>query len=107
MLPAARSTRERRAIFLGICAGLRNQELRGLEGRHFERPGWIWVSSDIAKGRRERWLPVIAELEPVVREIRSNVANDEYVIPAQRKRIPGSEARITSAGSSRPTAASY
>jgi integrase len=92
MLQAAGSTRERRAIFLGICAGLRNQELRGLQGRHFERKGWIWVSSDIAKGRRERWLPVIAELEPIVDEIRKNVASDEYVIPAQRKRIPGPEA---------------
>jgi site-specific recombinase XerD len=91
MLTAATSIRERRVIFLGICAGLRNQELRGLQGRHFERPGWIWVSADIAKGARERWIPVIYELEPVVNEIRRNVLVDEYVVPAQRKRIPGPE----------------
>ena len=54
MLDAARGIRERRAISLGLCAGLRNAELRGLQGRHFERPGLIWVSADIAKGRRER-----------------------------------------------------
>src|ERR671923_291801 len=62
MLAAASTRRERRVIFLGICAGLRNQELRGLQGRHFERPGWIWISGDIAKGGRERWIPVIEEL---------------------------------------------
>jgi integrase len=50
VLAAARGTRERRAIYLGLCAGLRNAELRGLQGRHFARPGLIWVSVDIAKG---------------------------------------------------------
>jgi site-specific recombinase XerD len=89
MLQAARGARERRAIFLGICAGLRNGELRGLQGRHFERKGLVWVSSDIAKGRRERWLPVTIELEPVVVEICRNVARDEYVLPAQRVRDVG------------------
>jgi hypothetical protein len=52
MLAAVRGARERRAIFLGLCAGLRNAELRGLQGRHFARDGLIWVSSDIAKGKR-------------------------------------------------------
>jgi integrase len=47
MLKAAQGVRERRAIFLGICAGLRNSELRGLQGRHFERKDVIWVSADI------------------------------------------------------------
>jgi hypothetical protein len=42
----------------------------------------VWVSSDIAKGRRERWVPVIADLEGVVDEIRNHVAADEYVLPA-------------------------
>lgn len=54
ILGAAQGRRERRAIYLGLCAGLRNSELRGLQGRHFARDGLIWVSSDIAKGRRER-----------------------------------------------------
>lgn len=84
----ARARRERRAIFLGLCAGLRNSELRGLQGRHFARDGFIWVSSDIAKGGRERVVPVIADLAPVVEEIRAKVAVDEYVLPAQRSRNP-------------------
>ena len=91
MLRAVRSTRERRAIFLGICAGLRSQELRGLQGRHFEREQgkYLWVSPDIGKGNRERWIPVLPELELVVAEIRRNVGSEEYVLPAQRFRDPG------------------
>jgi integrase len=54
---------------LGVCAGIRNAELRGLQRRHFERAGWIHVSADIAKGGRERWVPVLPELEPIVAEI--------------------------------------
>jgi integrase len=88
MLQAARGVRERRAIFLGLCAGLRNGELRGLQGRHFARPGLVWVSADIAKGGSERAVPVIGDLVPVVAEIRCNVASDEYVLPAQRFRNP-------------------
>lgn len=86
MLEAAQTERERWAIHLGICAGLRNAELRGLKGEHFQRPGFIWISSDIAKGGRERWLPVISELEPVVEEIRAARKPDEYVLCAQRWR---------------------
>ena len=37
ILQAAQGIRERRAIFLGLCAGLRNAELRGLQGPHFAR----------------------------------------------------------------------
>lgn len=88
MLAAARTTRERRVIYLGICAGLRNAELRGLRGIHFQRPEFIHVSKDIAKGGRERWVPVLADLDPVVQEIRKDVADDEYVLPALRWRNP-------------------
>jgi integrase len=89
-LSAASGLRETRAIFLGVCAGLRNAELRGLQGRHFERLGWIWVSADVAKGKNERWVPVPVALELVVAEIRATVALDEYVLlPAQRWRDPG------------------
>jgi integrase/recombinase XerD len=88
ILLAARGTRERRAIFLGLCAGLRNAELRGLQGRHFARDGLIWVSPDIGKGRRGRIVPVMYDLVPVVAEIRADVASDEYVLPAQRFRDP-------------------
>jgi integrase/recombinase XerD len=85
--------RERRIAHLGICAGVRNRELRGLQGRHFQREGWLWISADIGKGGRERWVPVLPELEPIAREIRATVAPDEYVIPAQRWRDPGSNLR--------------
>ncbi len=84
LLRAASTRRQRRVIYLGICAGLRSQELRGLQGRHFDRPGWIWVSPDIGKGGRERWMPVIPDVEGVVAEIQEHVATDEYVIPAQK-----------------------
>jgi integrase/recombinase XerC len=88
MLRACQTVREVRAISLGICAGLRNAELRGLQGAHFDRPGFVHVSADIAKGGRERWVPVMAELLPVVEEIRRDVGPDEFVLPAQRWRDP-------------------
>jgi site-specific recombinase XerD len=80
-LAAARGRTERRVAFLGVCAGLRRNELRLLQGRHFERPGLIWVSGDIAKGGRERWVPVISDLMPVVEEIRATARSDDYVVP--------------------------
>jgi integrase/recombinase XerD len=82
---ACETARERRVVYLGLFAGLRNQELRGLQGRHFERPGLIWVSPDIAKGGRPRWLPVLDEVRPVVDEIRANTGSRAFVIPAQRR----------------------
>jgi site-specific recombinase XerD len=89
MLGAAQTIRERRAIYLGICAGLRRGELLGLQGRHFSRDSYVWVSADIGKGKRERYVPIIRDLEPVVAEIRAHVALDEYVLCAQRWRDPG------------------
>jgi len=88
VLDAAYGVRERRAIFLGLCAGLRNAELRGLQGRHFVRLGVVWVSADIAKGGRERYVPVTRDLVPVVDEILRSVERHEYVLPAQRFRDP-------------------
>ncbi len=83
-LRAARTARERRVAFLGVCAGLRREELRLLQGRHLRRPGWIWVSADIAKRGRERYVPVMADLVPIVAEIIEHVDDQEYVIPAQQ-----------------------
>jgi integrase/recombinase XerD len=88
MLQAARGVRERRAVHLLICAGLRNAELRGLRGKHLARPGFVQISADIAKGGRERWVPVIADLAAVVAEIGGSVGPDEFVLPAQRFRNP-------------------
>jgi integrase len=48
-LAAAETVPERRIAHIGICAGARNRELRGLEGRDFQRAGWVWISPDIAK----------------------------------------------------------
>lgn len=76
--------RERFALHLGICAGARSQELRGLQGRHFARPGVVWISREIAKGGRERWVPVIDDLAPVAEEIRATVAPGDYVIPSRQ-----------------------
>jgi integrase len=80
LMEAARTTRERRVIFIGVLAGLRNQELRGLQRRHVERVEAIWVSCDIAKGGRERFVPVLAELEPIVEDVLRTVGSSDYVI---------------------------
>ena len=88
MLLATETRRERWAIYIGICAGPRRAELLGLQGRHFEGSGLVWVSADIAKGGKEHWVPVIQELSQVVAEIRNPVAREEYVLPAQRFRDP-------------------
>jgi integrase/recombinase XerD len=82
LLRTADGVSERRTIFLGLCAGLRSAELRGLQGRHLQRAGTVWVSPDIAKGRRERYLPITADLAPIVNEIRSHVEPNEYVLSA-------------------------
>jgi integrase/recombinase XerC len=84
MLAATVTMRERWAVHLGICAGLRNAELRGLRGQHFARDGFVWVSPDIAKGQKERYVPIVVDLLPVVAEIRERVQIDQYVLPAQR-----------------------
>jgi integrase/recombinase XerC len=88
LMDACRTVRERRIIILGLCVGARNQELRGLQGRHFQRPGFVWLSPDIAKGKRERWVPIIQEAEVVVEHIRETCDLDGYVIPARRPADP-------------------
>jgi site-specific recombinase XerD len=102
LLAAARGQRERWLTYLGICAGLRRQELRGMQGVHFRRPGWVWVSADIGKDGKERWIPVITDLEPIVAEITRNVADDEYVLPAQRFRDPAATAPGATTSPPRP-----
>jgi integrase len=82
MLRAAEGQQERRAVYLGICSGLRSQELRGLRRPHFERPGFVWVSGDIAKGSKERYVPVIADLQPVIAEMLAELGPDDYALQA-------------------------
>jgi site-specific recombinase XerD len=80
-LAAASGRAERRMAFLATCAGLRCSELRLLRGLHFARAGWILVSAEMAKGGRERWIPVMVDLEPIVDEIRKTTPHDQYVLP--------------------------
>ncbi|MEQ9319012.1 MAG: hypothetical protein RIF41_07615, partial [Polyangiaceae bacterium] len=89
VLAAWETRRERWALHLLGLAGLRSAEARGLTGRHLARHGWIHVSADIAKGGRERWVPVLPQLEDVVGEARLEVDEDQYVLCAIRWRDPG------------------
>jgi integrase len=78
--------RDRWVAHLGCCAGLRSQEIRGLQGKHFERDGYVWVSRDIGKGGKERWIPVLVDLEPMVEEILREIPHGAYVIPGRRSK---------------------
>jgi site-specific recombinase XerD len=82
---AARTQREQRIAYLGVCAGVRLQELQGLQGRHFKRAGYVWVSADIGKGGRERWIPVLVDLLPLVEDRGARRVRH----PAERWRDPG------------------
>jgi len=77
--------RDRWVAYLGCYAGLRRNELCRLQARHFARKGTIWVSKDLGKGGKERWIPVISDLAPVVAEIQSLITDPEaYVLPGRR-----------------------
>jgi site-specific recombinase XerD len=84
LVAAAETQRERWAVHLGVLAGLRREEMRLLRREHFARPGFIHVSSDIAKGNRERWVPVLPELEPIVAEILLLVQPGWFILPGRR-----------------------
>lgn len=85
---AAHGPRERAMVDFGFLAGLRASELLALQGRHLRhRPGWVWVSRDIAKGKKhDRYVLVLAELEPTYRHCVENVGDSEFVIPLRRDR---------------------
>lgn len=93
---AVRTNRERRLVDLGLFAGLRASELTGLQGRHFRRPGWVWVSPDVGKGGKGRYVPVCEQLAATWWEIATRVGDDEFVLQAvvegqyvsARKRVP-------------------
>jgi integrase/recombinase XerD len=87
--------RERWLGDLGLLAGLRLAELQGLKGSHFQREDgrFVWVSADIAKGGKQRYVPVVPDLMPVVDEIRARVPLDGYVFPALRWADPGVNSR--------------
>lgn len=64
MIAACETQRERRTILLGVCTGARANELMSFQGRHFAREGFVWFSADIAKGAKERWVPVLPSSSP-------------------------------------------
>lgn len=73
---------EHQLITFGLFTGLRVQELRGLQGRHLARAGWVHVSRDIGKGGKERWVPVLPELVEIIEDL-ADLGLDEYVFPSQ------------------------
>lgn len=95
MMEACETPRERRIIYIGLLTGSRVTELAAMRVRHLQRPGWVWFSKDIAKGERERWVPVLPELEPIVAEIIENVLTDAFVIPTRNKISEGQPATRT------------
>lgn len=88
-LQAARTEREKRIAYIGCCAGLRVSEICGLQGRHFSRPGFIWVSSDIGKGQIERYVAITEDLEELAQDIIETVGPLDYVIPHRSTTDPG------------------
>ncbi len=88
-LNAAQTEREKRIAYIGCCAGLRVSEICGLQGRHFSRPGFIWVSSDIAKGQIERYVAITEDLEPIAEDIIATVDPLHFVIPHRDTTDPG------------------
>jgi integrase len=83
MMSACETPRERRVIYIGCLTGARVTEMAALQIRHFDRKGWVWFSSDIAKLQQERWVPVLPELEPIVAEIGENVPRGSFIIPTR------------------------
>ena len=88
LMRACQTKRERWAINLGLLTGARRAELLGFQGRHFRRPDLIHFSADITKGGKERWVPVLPELQPLIAELQQ-LEDDDYVFCAQRFRDPG------------------
>lgn len=82
---AAANRRDRWAVNIMLYTGARNAELRGLKGRDLARDGWVRL---FGKGGKERWVPVVPELRPVVDEIRALVEQDAFVLPGRRSLDP-------------------
>ena len=80
LMDACETERERRLIYLGLCTGARRAELMGLRGRDFARKGWVHIRAEHAKGKKDRWIPAIPDLEPICADIRSSVALDGPVL---------------------------
>jgi integrase/recombinase XerD len=95
MMAACETPRERRIVYLGLLTGARVGEIAAMRVRHLAREGWVHFTRDIAKGMRERWVPVLPELEPIVAEIVTNVSSDAFVIPTRNRISAGQPATRT------------
>ena len=80
--------RDRWAVRIMLLAGIRNDELRSLQGRHLSRDGWVWVDREAGKGGKERFVPVAAELRGVVEEVRLMVGPEDFILPGRRRVHP-------------------
>lgn len=58
------------AIELLAGTGIRNAELRGLQLRDLDRPGWLHIRAENAKGGRERWVPAGRAIQAVRDDVR-------------------------------------
>lgn len=99
MMDASMSVqRWRWLVHLGLLSGARRAELAGLQGKHLRREGWVWISADIAKGGKERWVPVLPELAPIVEEILALVGPDQYVLGRRRNATTANRTHIIEHG---------
>lgn len=86
--PQARTT-ERWTIYLGVCAGFRSQELRMCTVQDVLRPGLLHVPRTAGKGSKERWVPVISDLVPIIDEIRAIGPKEGTLLrPRERATLP-------------------
>lgn len=91
------SLRDQTMILLSYKAGLRAQEIAGLEWPDVTDPegaictDHFLIPGDIAKGKKEATLPMHPHLHIVLTQLRSVRANDQYVIytlkPGWRKKM--------------------
>lgn len=82
-------TVERWTIYIGVCAGLRCQELCELTVRDVQRPGWIHVPRTSGKGKKERWVPVVDDLREVIAEVHLAGPKDGALLrPSVRASLP-------------------
>ncbi len=88
MLDASLTFQDRAVVHMGLCAGLRNAELRGLTAGDLARPGYVHVPAGIAKGGRERWVPVIPDLAPFVAEALQRLHPSQHLVATMRPANP-------------------
>jgi len=85
LMDAAITPLERRIVYFGTLTGGRATELTLLRVSHLARTGSVHFSRDITKGGRERWVPVLPELEPIVREVIAGSRPEAFVLPGRHQ----------------------